>query len=360
MNEVQTVTEAYDSHCNLVQRYENCLNGIEQKPIRQRRKRADAEDDDSDDDTTAPEKLVKTTHGTELESRRLVAVFWPKHVYKAIEKADPPQQSLTKWSLSGTPRMGLMRHPKHGSPPGTEEIFQRQFANATAESLLSKSSDQLREGEIDDWYKVSSAAVTVNTKLIEDGHGVDAMTIKSASAAAYGPSSSKKRRGVEDDDMGLQWDTGLSIAGPVDADGEPARHARRRSMGPSAGSSASSQTSRTPKSKQSKSGMEDLSSTPLGKQQVATPTSAKVTKSSAQRREKEINLSEKCILEVQQIQRSLGSSTTCMSVTCKQANTLAEKITARLSPDLIALDSQGYDGGARNGVHRASARYSKL
>lgn len=349
LKEVQTVLEAYDSHCNLVKRYENCQNGVEQKPILPRSKRArDAEDDDSNDDAMAPEKVVKTMHGTELESRRLVAVFWPKHVYKTIEKRDPPQQSLTKWSLSGTARTGLMRHRKHGTPPGTEEIYQRQFATATAESLLSKSSDQLREGETDDWYKASSAAVTVNTKLIEDGEGVDAMAIKSAGAASYGPSSSKsQRKRGEDDDMDLQWDTGLSIVGPVDVDGEPVR---RRNKGSGSSGPRPSAAKQTPKTKQGKSSTEGLSSSPEVKQQATTPTSDKVTKASAQKRDREINLSEKFVLEVQQIQRSLGSSTTCMSVTVKQANALAEKISARLAPELIALYSQGYEGGARNRI----------
>jgi hypothetical protein len=126
---------------------------------------------------------------------------------------------------------------------------------------------------------------------IEWGDGVGAMTIKSASAAS--PSSSARKRGVEDHDMDLQWDTGLSIVGPVGSDGEPARLASRRNKG-SFASSAGAQIPLIPWIKQGKSSKKVVSTTPEVKQQGVAPASDKVTKSFAQKRENEVNLSEKC------------------------------------------------------------------
>ena len=69
--------------------------------------------------------------------------------------------------IGGESCRGVLRDPKYGRPTGSQDIWRRVFARAEQVADLSRSANQLREGETEDWFKHATKQVALTTKDVE-------------------------------------------------------------------------------------------------------------------------------------------------------------------------------------------------
>ena len=324
---VKTNDESYDSHCALVEKYEDHMNGKTPRMLKLKggkRKRGDdegaaaaGEDHGSGDEGHDHDKAVavSSAHGTELSARTLLGILWPSKLFKDVVKRKPSKKEVVVVTIGGKKCTGVLRDPKHGTPLGTTEVWQTAFAKAESQTALSNSSTQLREGETEDWYRAAAQAVSFSAK--EFGEGDE------ATLALRGGAGSSSKRACADDDLDLTWDVGVDIEGGAVSDDDQANLRRQRNK--------KQRGDVTPK----------ITRIPTASPKTKGPT--------AIRKDKEVNISEKVLLELTQAMRTLQNADTYKNVTVKMARGFVDRVAARTTPELVAIYSAAFEGTSSSG-----------
>ena len=215
-------------------------------------------------------------------------------------------------TIGGKRCTGVLRDPKHGTPRGSTEVWQTAFAKAESQTALSSNLSQLREGETEDWYKAAAQAVSFSTK--DSGEGDD------ATLALRGGSGSSGKRARADDDFDLTWDTGVDVedgADSEDGQGNPRRQKNKKVRG---------------------DGVPKAARTPMA--------SPKAKGTTAVKKDKEVYVSEKALLELSQAMRTLQNVDTYKNVTIKMARSFVDRVAARTTPELVAIYSASFEGSS--------------
>ena len=112
--------ENYDSHCCMVENFEDQLNGKIAK-VRQRVPPGQA-------DIDAPPEQVKSLSGTSLEAKKFLGVFWPLKLFIDKEKRKPRKDELTEIEHCDEILKGVLRSESFGRPVGTIDLHQTSYA----------------------------------------------------------------------------------------------------------------------------------------------------------------------------------------------------------------------------------------
>jgi hypothetical protein len=202
---VKTNDDGYDSHCALVEKYEDQMNGKTPRTLKSRKRKGgdDEGEHGSCDEDHDKAVAVSSTHGTELSARTLLGILWSPTLFEDAMKRKPSKKEVVSLTIGGKTCTGVLRDPKHGTPRGSTEVWQTAFAKAESQTALSSSSSQLREGETEDWYKAAAQAVSFSTKDVGEGD--------EATLALRGGSGSSSKKTRAEDDLDLTWDTGVDV-----------------------------------------------------------------------------------------------------------------------------------------------------
>ncbi|CAJ1354701.1 unnamed protein product, partial [Effrenium voratum] len=92
-------------------------------------------------------RTVAATMETGLQFSKLIGILWPLDLFKNAVNRDPKPAEISKFTVSGSNLVGVLRDPKHGEPPGTTRIedFRRSFGSNSMEVANSK--DAISSGE---------------------------------------------------------------------------------------------------------------------------------------------------------------------------------------------------------------------
>ena len=171
-------------------------SGASSNYLPEKRKREAVEEEAGDAAFGSQDLLVSGVQGAQLEASKLLGVLWEVDVFEGPEGVNrkATKKEIQTLVIGGEARRGVLRDPKYGRPMGSQDIWRRVFARAEQVADLSRSANQLREGETEDWFKHAKKQVALTTKHAEH-EGAEYMIAKAA--------GSGKKRAVEDDDLGL-------------------------------------------------------------------------------------------------------------------------------------------------------------
>ncbi|CAE7282680.1 unnamed protein product [Symbiodinium sp. CCMP2592] len=291
-NKLATDEDAYNTHMTELAEYEASL---QDKDKSRKRKRVVEEDPgsqfllvetSSSSHSQMLELLVLMSQESGVEARQLLGILWPSAIYKQHTGEDPKPEWLTKMQIGGSTVVGVLRDPALGTYEMTD--FKRAFG---ANVLTAADSEDAIGNEMDETWKRVQALNAVGTTQAEK----DGQTYMLLDAVSSG-----KRKDDSFDDL-------LDFAAVEESQREDEAKVLRKEE----------------------------------TREVAAPSQNKSP--AATKQTKEIQASERLLLEADQMLENLANEDAIMTVKPKALGTVCDRLQNRLTPALCAIYCQGYD-----------------
>jgi hypothetical protein len=155
--------ECHDDHCEIVERYEDQLNG--KVPKVQRRLVGGLDGPEVE----APGVQIMAVSGSSLEARKFLGVFWPLTVFCAREGRKPAKVEVTEIQHCGELIKGVLRSETFGRPVGTIDLHQTSFSGVEKNLTLHESKKAIHDDEGEEVMKHAHQRMTVGVTTKEVG-----------------------------------------------------------------------------------------------------------------------------------------------------------------------------------------------
>jgi len=291
-----------------------------------------------DKDTTvedeAPDSKVQKIEGRRFEARRVMGIFWPLDAFKKQYSRDPRPSEVTRLTQAGQALSGVVRPVGEGTADGCVELVDTGYCEMQHVGILHESAQAARGAA--ETLEVANFAfekmkVSVTGMAAPDNPEDVSLKLKGDS----------KKKSSDIDDLDSLWDGVLIVSG-ADSGGAGSRGSRgvKRSVeaeeqehsGPGTGEAPPSPKRRPPRRASVGRGGAK------GAKGAGPSPGSKVG-----RRQREIAISEKVLLESTQLLRTCVAPETCLTMTEVVVSKMLAKVNSRMSEPLMEMYTAGFD-----------------
>ncbi|CAE7512716.1 unnamed protein product [Symbiodinium sp. CCMP2592] len=277
--------------------------------------------------------VVQVTDQQSLELRTCLGILWPENVYESKFGQKPNPKQITKIKQGGTSLTGVLLPRSEGLEPGCTEVFDVKQSAATNVVTTADANTAINAKEMTGaWERARDMHNFATRTKAETENSPEVHTLAQAG---------KRKRVDEFDDL-MEFDYGmLSIEGAGDDDDGKAGGKGRGRKG--RGSNGGGKPRPKPKPAPAPGGDNAPNPSP---EKPANKSEAKVAK--------EVQASERVLLEGKQILENLQCSDRLQMVKTKALQTVADKVKNRLTPSLVGVYTLNYDPTASSSANAAS------
>ncbi|CAE7786207.1 unnamed protein product [Symbiodinium sp. CCMP2456] len=266
---------------------------------------------DPEMEESAP-KQVKVGSESSLEFRQALGVLWPKQLFEATTGKKVKESDMTTIEEGTKVLRGILRPKSEGCPEGCTELTNVHRSFAASITTAADSETAIGKDQLDKTWAEARNAQEFATKETD----VDGETQLQLTGGLKRPASRD-----EWDDM---FDFGPHVlGGPAPEEPAPVRKGKGRGRGGGKGGNKG----------RGRGDRADGDTPPPPP--AANKADVKLTK--------ELQISEKVMLDAQHLLQNLSTGENLTGVKTKALSNIQSKISTRLSPTLVALYTQGYD-----------------
>ncbi|CAE7749628.1 unnamed protein product, partial [Symbiodinium sp. CCMP2456] len=308
LKELQDNDEVYESHKRDLDTYE--ASRIDSYAKRRKTgkplpENPELEDEDLDTKVkTAQEQAleIRTCLGASADdSVAFTCVLWPVEMVEQVQGRKVKPSEITKIQQGGETLSGILMPKSKGVPDGATEVYDIKKSGACKVKTAASSESALFQNELSNSWAAAQAAHSFSAST----HEVDGQPLVQLKGQ-------KRAKADEFDDL---MDFDVSVSGGPDPEPAP--------KGGNRGRRSNGKAKAQPK--------------PPG------PSNTNKLAKGDGKATKEIQTSERIVLEASQVLENLQTDDTLMTLKQKALGTLKDRVAARLTSALITLYSTGYD-----------------